>query len=376
MLVFGYPSYEFRFLKTLLERDPTIQLSTYLQDADPEYTEQDKAALSALPVGRDELFEYDVLVIGDVDPRLLPRSVWPVVRAFVAEKGGGVAFIAGPRYLPWNYRDNSDVGALLPIEMTSLPLAADNTLPAAVTRGFVVTPTPLGLRTAAMQLGDTPTETEQIWHRLAPLYWLAEVGGLKPAAQVLAVGPDTQATALTLTRADVSTNPLADASNSALHTPHSAIPVICFQYFGAGRVLFHAIDSTWRWRIGVGDVFFARYWVQTVRYLARGKLTSGRGADWPPTAANSVAASPCSSAHGSATRGSHRPEPAKSRSSSNRPARSGDVRHSTATQPRRACSRERSPIWARASIKRYWPSRNCRAIRPPRGSPSSPRPAS
>jgi len=44
-------------------------------------------------------------------------------------------------------------------------------------------------------------------------------------------------------------------------------------------VLFHAIDSTWRWRVGVGDVYFARYWVQAIRYLARGKLNTGRGAE-------------------------------------------------------------------------------------------------
>jgi hypothetical protein len=43
-------------------------------------------------------------------------------------------------------------------------------------------------------------------------------------------------------------------------------------------VLFHAIDSTWRWRLGAGDAYFARYWVQTVRFLARGKLATGRGA--------------------------------------------------------------------------------------------------
>ena len=49
LLVQGYPNYEFRFLKTLLERDRTIQLSTYLQDADPEYAEQDKTALPKFP---------------------------------------------------------------------------------------------------------------------------------------------------------------------------------------------------------------------------------------------------------------------------------------------------------------------------------------
>ena len=44
------------------------------------------------------------------------------------------------------------------------------------------------------------------------------------------------------------------------------------QYVGAGKVLFHATDDTWMWRYRVGDVFFARYWVQAVRYLSRSKL--------------------------------------------------------------------------------------------------------
>jgi hypothetical protein len=104
-----------------------------------------------------------------------------------------------------------------------------------------------------MQLGDTPGETAQIWQNLAPLYWLAEVGNLKPAAQVLAAHP------------------------SLTSSTGRNLPVICFQYVGPGRVLFHAIDSTWRWRQGTGDAYFARYWVQAIRFLARGKLTSGSG---------------------------------------------------------------------------------------------------
>ncbi len=245
LLVNGYPNYEFRFLKTLLERDPTVALSTYLQDADPEYTEQDKTALRSLPLGREELFEFDVVVVGDVDPSLVPRSIWQNLRAFVAEKGGGVAFIAGPRYFPWLYADNSDVTTLLPILIDNAASPA-NPLPAEISRGFNVEPTPLGLQSPAFQLGDTPAQTQQIWRSLAPLYWLYESENLKPAAQTLAKG--------------------------------SSDPAICFQYVAAGRVLFHAIDSTWRWRIGAGDVYFARYWVQTIRFLARGKLTSGRGA--------------------------------------------------------------------------------------------------
>jgi hypothetical protein len=253
LLVAGYPNYEFRYLKTLLERDSTIKLSTYLQDADPEYAEQDKTALRSFPVGRDELFAYDVLIVGDVDPRLLPRSAWQNLRAFITEKGGGVAFLAGPRYLPWMYQDNPDVAALLPIDVTKL--ATSTELPAAISSGFAVRPTQLGLQSSAMQLGDSPEQTAELWSHLAPLYWLAESGALKPAAQVLAEGPGAATTG-----------------------SQSAIPVICFQYVGAGRVLFHAIDESWRWRIGAGESLFARYWVQTIRFLARGKLSSGRGA--------------------------------------------------------------------------------------------------
>ncbi|HEX5472644.1 MAG TPA: VWA domain-containing protein [Lacipirellulaceae bacterium] len=243
LLAVGYPNYEFRYLKTLLERDHTIQLSTYLQDADPEYAEQDKTALRSFPLSRDELFKYDVLIIGDLDPGLLPASVWQSVRAFVAEKGGGAAFVAGSRFLPAAYRDNRDIAALLPVSIDSL--SAPVKITSAVPHGFSVRPTPLGLQNPAMQLGDSPDKTQQVWNKLAPLYWIAPVGQLKPGAQIL-----------------------AEAAGK---------PAICFQYYGAGRVLFDAIDATWRWRIGAGERYFARYWVQMIRFLAHGELGKGRG---------------------------------------------------------------------------------------------------
>ena len=113
-----------------------------------------------------------------------------------------------------------------------------------------VSPSSLGLQRAALQLADTLPETQQVWRRLPELYWHAELGPLKPAAQVLA------------------THPSATASDS------KPAPLIVSQYFGSGQVLLHAIDSTYRWRRQVGDVYFARYWVQAVRGLARGRLAA------------------------------------------------------------------------------------------------------
>jgi hypothetical protein len=261
LLIDSQPRYEFRYLKAMLEREPSIELSTYLQSADPDFAEQDETALRSFPVGRDELMRYDVLLVGDVDPRLLPRSVWQNVRAFAAEHRGGVAFIAGPRFMPSYYRENPDVAALLPVQPAS-PGRGSGNLPFEIARGFAVRPTPLGLVSPPLQLGDVPADTAPIWNGLAPLYWLAEIGELKPAAQVLAAAEP-------LRRNEWASPPDGERQ--------SAIPLIVFQYVGAGRVLLHAMDSTWLWRRGAGDVYFARYWVQMIRFLARGRLTGGQG---------------------------------------------------------------------------------------------------
>jgi hypothetical protein len=244
LFVQGYPSFEFRYLKHMLERDGTIQLKTVLQDADLEYSQTDPTALGVFPVRREELYAYDVVIFGDVNPAFLSAGVLANLNDFVEKKGGGVAFIAGPRYMPLAYR-GTPLEPLLPIDLNSAAVP-DPAQP--LEQGFAAQPTDLGLASPQMQLGDDAAETERIWRDLPPLYWLLEVQQVKPAARVLAEHP---------TRLAADGRPL---------------PVFVTQYVGAGKVLFHATDDTWRWRYRVGDVFFARYWVQSIRYLSRSKL--------------------------------------------------------------------------------------------------------
>lgn len=241
LLVQGYPNYEFRYLKHMLQRDGTISLRTVLQEADAEYTAIDASALSLFPVRREELFEYDVVLLGDADPALLSSSALANLSAFVTEKGGGVVFLAGEYYTPTAYRD-TPLAPLFPIELNTAPrrLAAD-----ASPTGYQVRPTELGQSLAPFQLGPSPAESLEVWRKLPSLYGLYDATNLKPAARVLAE------------------RDAGDGRNT---------PVIIMQYVGAGKVIFHAMDDSWRWRYRVGDVFFARYWVQTIRFLARSKL--------------------------------------------------------------------------------------------------------
>lgn len=244
LLVQAYPNYEFRYLKNMLERDGTIQLKTVLQDADVEYAEIDQTALAVFPVRREELFAFDVILFGDVNPAYLSPTVMQNIADFVEEKGGGIAFIAGPMYTPTSYL-STPLAPLFPIDLSAARLP-DKGQP--IRDGFKIQPTDLGMSSPQMQLGDSPAETLRLWQNLPDMYWLLETPAIKPAARVLAEHP------------------------TRLSADGRKLPIFSMQYFGAGKVLFHATDDTWRWRFRLGDVLFARYWVQTVRYLSRSKL--------------------------------------------------------------------------------------------------------
>jgi von Willebrand factor type A domain len=244
LLVQAYPNFEFRYLKNMLDRDTTVRLKTVLQDADLEYAEQDQSALRVFPVKREDLFQYDVLILGDMNPSFLSTSVQKNISDFVETKGGGVAFIAGPKYNPLGYR-NTPLAPLIPFDISAAS-TPDPRQP--ISEGFKIRPTELGLSSPAMQVGDSLADTIKIWQNLPDMYWLLEAPNLKPAARVLAEHP------------------------TRLGSDGRKLPVFLMQYFGAGKVLYHCTDETWRWRYRVGDVLFARYWVQTIRYLSRSKL--------------------------------------------------------------------------------------------------------
>ncbi|MCG2684631.1 MAG: hypothetical protein L6306_13590 [Planctomycetales bacterium] len=251
LLAWAYPSFEFRYLRNMLERDETISLHTVLQDADPEYAEQDAAALRGFPSRREELFAFDVVILGDADPALLGPGALQNLADFVDQpaKGGALALIAGPKFMPAVYRD-SPLERLMPFDARNVRSPNPDKV---ITEGFVARPTDLGLADPGMQLGNTLEETKRIWAGLPPLYWLLELPGTKPGARVLLEHP---------TRLGPDGRPL---------------PVVLLQYVGAGKVLFHATDETWRWRYRAGNLYFARYWVQTIRWLCRSKLAEAGG---------------------------------------------------------------------------------------------------
>ncbi len=256
LLIQAYPSYEYRFLKNLLSRatrpsDPAVkafELTTIQQDADREHAEQDASAARLFPVTRDELYAFDVVLFGDVDPTLLGRAAIDNLVAFVREHGGSIVFLAGPRFTPNAYRETA-LTQLFPFQMSTVTAPAS--LP--VTEPFNARLTTVGALNPACQLENSPTENAAVWAALPELFWCLDIPSPSAGARVLVEHP---------TRTGPDRRPL---------------PLILTQYVNAGRVVFHATDETYRWaRFHGSDQYYARYWLQTLRALSRPKLLAGQ----------------------------------------------------------------------------------------------------
>lgn len=244
------PRYEFRYLKNYLEREETINLSVVLLSSDQQYSEQDRSALPTFPAAKDELFGYDVVLLGDADPSFLSQSQMQNLVEFVTEKGGGLLFIAGENFDPLSYR-GTPLEVLLPIELAEArnPSAAGQALGA-----FRPELTVEGRSSPIFRFGDDEASSNQIWQGLPELFWLVEAPRKKPAAVVLAEHP-------TLTGSD------------------GRLPIFLYQFSGAGKSMLNTVDDTWRWRYRVGDRYFGRFWIQTIRFLARSKLMGQKQAE-------------------------------------------------------------------------------------------------
>jgi len=244
LLIDDEPRYEFRSLKQLLEREPTIELDTVLHSADIEYSAEDRTALDRVPIRREELFQYDVIVLGDVSVEVVNPGFLDNLQEFVREAGGGLIMVAGPAHNPLAFA-NTPIASLLPVGHDGLSVPSSDT---PVVEEFRPVLTIDGRKgTPLFRFAEDDSKSIAVFERFPPLRWFVEAPTIKRGARVLAEHP-------TRTGAE------------------GKLPVIVMQHYGSGKVLFHATDELWRWRHIDGDAYYARYWIQAIRFLSRSKL--------------------------------------------------------------------------------------------------------
>jgi hypothetical protein len=253
LLVQQSPSYEFRFLKSLLERarqpgspdKPTFTLTSVLLEGDPRYADQDKSAERLLPVSFEQISKYDVIILGDIQANQIGIATLQAMERAVNQQGSGLMVIASDS-TTYDSIANSTLQRLLPVEPTENDQDRASLL--GEPSSFRWNMTPLGQTAPPLQLDADPTRNLALWQQLPTLHWFVDIGQPKPGSLLWAVHPNT--------------------------IGRDSLPLLVAQYFGKGRVVVQGTDETFQWTSHFGDdVYYQRYWNQLIRWLARGKLS-------------------------------------------------------------------------------------------------------
>jgi hypothetical protein len=253
LYVEGYPRWEYRYLKNALIRDKNMQVQVLLLSADPDYHQEHSEGvppLSRLP-SPEQLLEYHVIILGDVNPEARSRTNEPVFSAaqikamadLVKDRAGGMLMISGEQHAPRSWV-GTPIADVLPIEIdTSGARTTDSTRP------WRMRLTQEGYDSPLLRLETGEEESRDLWeNRLPDLYWYMPVERAKPQARVLAMHPRDK-------------------------NQHGPYPLIAWHRYGSGTCMWLGFDEAWRWRQSVGDKYQYRFYGQIIRFLSLQSFT-------------------------------------------------------------------------------------------------------
>jgi len=255
LVVAGTPSWTYRYLTRLFERDATVDLSCWLQSADRDAVRDGNTVIDHFPRDRQELLAYDGILLLDPDPQGFESAWISHVETLVAEEGAGLLYVAGSQNAR-RFAHDPNVSVLYDL----LPVAIDpseadliiNELGHFQTVAWPPVIAPAVANHAILTLSDSPEDNTRIWSELPGIYWHYPVQRAKPVATVF-----------------------LRHSNPRMRNSDGGHVLLASQFLGSGRTGYLAYDSMWRWR-SLGDQYFNRFWVQLLRHLVEGRRLSGR----------------------------------------------------------------------------------------------------
>lgn len=245
LMVEGAPRWEYRYIKNLLVREPSMESSIMLLSADRDFVQEGNMAVTRIPSSREEFDLFDVFVIGDVAGSQFSALQLDELRRAVTERGAGLLLIGGERAMPTQWI-GTPIEDLFPMRLsTSMQRQPEP---------VAMEPTELATGLGLLRLGDGADHWPQelgrdgpVWSKLQWVQSLQPVD-LKPTAEVLAT--------------------VMGATSDSIGAG------VVSMRFGAGQVVYVATDETWRWRNGIGEAYQERFWIQLVRFLSRAGLSA------------------------------------------------------------------------------------------------------
>ncbi len=249
----GRPSWDERFLRRLLKRDPNVDLISFFILRTPnDVTTVNSRELSLIPFPTEELFlkelgSFDLVLLQNFDygPYGI-GSYLPHLTRYV-QRGGGLAMIGGDRSFSSGGYAGSVLAPVLPVRL--LPSATDSARLVSV-EDFKPKVTTTGRDHPILQVGRD---------RARSLQALAKVPALTGVN--LVAGPASGATVLL-------THPLLKDDRG------KPMPVLAAGEAGKGRTMALTTDTSWHWAfraVGQGGTrqVYDHFWRNAIRWLIR-----------------------------------------------------------------------------------------------------------
>ncbi|HYT65690.1 MAG TPA: glutamine amidotransferase [Vicinamibacterales bacterium] len=253
LLVQGAPGFEHSFLRRAWATDRGLEVDSVVRKgrddsgAETYYVQAPQSRAGALlggfPNTREALFQYDVVVLANVESDQLLNAQLALMRAFVAERGGGLLVLGARGFQRQGLRDTA-LEDVLPLDLTDRAGTSDAVQATASPGRNRVVLTPAGEEHPVMQLAADADGNDKRWAAIPTLASVSPLGSARPGASVLAVtgGPGGSPRAL-----------------------------VAVQRFGQGRSMVFTGEASWRWRMltPTTDQSYERFWRQAVRWLAQ-----------------------------------------------------------------------------------------------------------
>jgi uncharacterized membrane protein len=252
--VCGRPSWDQRFLRSLLRLDPNVDLVSFFilrTNSDDQPWNRDELSLIPFPdreIFDEQLRSFDMLIFQNFNsaPEYRVEPYLPGLRDYV-QSGGAMVMVGGDLSFASGGYANTVLRDVLPVELDGIPSTGERSQ---ARDTFKPKLTPEGRTHPVTSLSLDDRANEARWAALPALEGMNRVSRLRAGASALLAHPTAK----------------TEAGEPA--------PVLAAAEAGKGRTLALLTDSAWHWGFlsaGAGDDgrAFQRFWENAIRWLVR-----------------------------------------------------------------------------------------------------------
>lgn len=252
LVLAGAPGFEHSFLVRTLMQDAGLEIDSIVRKGKNEDNQdtflvqagssRSAALTTGFPASREALFNYDAIVVANLEADFFTRAQLALAADFVSVRGGGLLVLGG-RSFESRGLAGTPLEDALPVELNDRRGGA---APGAAGEGGAPNALVLtadGQTHPITRIRPSAEASRREWASLPALAASAAVGGPRPGATVLAV---------------------VTAPNGTVR------PVVAVQRYGAGRSMVFAGEASWRWRMlqPSTDRSYETFWRQALRWLS------------------------------------------------------------------------------------------------------------